>query len=510
MTTILQRPQPNRDRWGRYMLPVPGKPKPVAHTRVTTLVKACDDTSNLAKWQCRMTAIGLTSRPDLRALVASHQDDKATLNRACDDAIEAAKAGAAANTGTALHRFCELADAGVETDFGEWAPDVNAYQSALATAGLTVIPELMERIVRVPGLLVAGTFDRVVELDGQRYVADIKTGSIEYGQLTISAQLACYARGELWDGADGYQPLDVDQTTGLIIHLPAGQARCELVWVDLTAGWEIAQLCHTVRSWRKRNDLFTPFSQAIPPFPNTPAPVDRTIDERRDWLRSRVAQLSSTGRAHLNAIWPAHVPKGADQPWTHTQIDAVTAAVDAAEKAVEAPFQPPDPATVAEPVPPPQPQPKPQTEDDDRKVAAGEYQRLKTRFQQSPARELVQAWADQARQAGRSLAIANTPTALRCAVFDAALSLAPHGDQAARDLIGSILGEALGETHSTGWALSALRLTEAQGLKRLARELSLGHLKLTFTDDGTPVAEVTGPQPPADPGDLFSHAAPAA
>jgi len=42
--------------------------------------------------------------------------------------------------------------------------------------------------------------------------------------------------------------------------LPAGQARCELHWLDITAGWEAARLAATVRAWRNRRDLTAPYA----------------------------------------------------------------------------------------------------------------------------------------------------------------------------------------------------------------------------------------------------------
>jgi hypothetical protein len=46
-----------RDQWGRYkVLPPEGK-KPVGYARATTVAKALDDTSNLAAWGKRMTAL---------------------------------------------------------------------------------------------------------------------------------------------------------------------------------------------------------------------------------------------------------------------------------------------------------------------------------------------------------------------------------------------------------------------------------------------------------------------
>lgn len=486
--STLDRPEPTRDRWGRYLLPVPGETKPIPHTRVTTLVKAIDDTSNLAKWQCRMTAIGLTARPDLRALVASHPDDKTTLNRACDDAINAAKAGAAANTGTALHRFAELADLGnQDIDPGEWAPDITAYTQALAAAGATIDPDMIERIIRVPGLTVAGTFDRILTISGERYIADIKTGSIDHSQLTISAQLACYAHGELLQPDGTYTPLEVNQTHGIIIHLPAGKATCQLIWVDLNAGWEIAQLCHTIRTWRKRKDLYTPHTNQPPTTQTAPA-TDTTLKERRQWLRNRVANLTPTGRAHLNANWPPGIPKGAKTQWTHTQIDTVAEAVTQAETATQAPFQPTDPTLETTTAPTSEPD---TTTTPDPRITQTEYDQLKNRFDHSPARDLIQQWATQARTAGTSIAIATNPTITRAARFAAALAAAPHGDQTTRDLIGAIQQRVIPATETTGTSIANLTPIEADTLKTHARALTEGHLKMWFTDEGIPTVETT-------------------
>src|SRR5690606_1008152 len=68
-----------RDRWGRPLIVPPGGGDPVAYTRVSTLAKALDDTSNLMAWKQRVTAVGLARRQDLRTrlagIIASHPDD---------------------------------------------------------------------------------------------------------------------------------------------------------------------------------------------------------------------------------------------------------------------------------------------------------------------------------------------------------------------------------------------------------------------------------------------------
>jgi hypothetical protein len=37
----------------------------------------------------------------------------------------------------------------------------------------------------------------------------------------------------------------------LLIHLPAGQAKCDIYELDIQAGWEAVQLALNVRQWLK-------------------------------------------------------------------------------------------------------------------------------------------------------------------------------------------------------------------------------------------------------------------
>jgi hypothetical protein len=105
-------------------------------------------------------------------------------------------------------------------------------------------------------------------------IADLKTGSsIAYSAQSFACQLAIYAHAdsvyEQGDRPDGSQdrrsPMpDVSHTHGLIVHLPAGEARCELHVVDITAGWEAVRLSFEVRSWRARKDLLTRLAPSTP------------------------------------------------------------------------------------------------------------------------------------------------------------------------------------------------------------------------------------------------------
>jgi replicative DNA helicase len=120
----------------------------------------------------RQVAIGLSNRPDLMISAAAHRDDKDKLNEVAESALEASQSSAKSNIGTALHRISERIDQGQPTGLLPEIviPDIEAYR--IATAQLKTI--WVERLVVNDELRVAGTPDRVVELDGTRFIGDLK------------------------------------------------------------------------------------------------------------------------------------------------------------------------------------------------------------------------------------------------------------------------------------------------------------------------------------------------
>src|SRR3989304_8492406 len=100
-----------RDRWDRPLIQPLDGGKPVAYTRVSTLAKAPDDTTNLAAWKARMAVVGVVSNRHLMQRVASvvnRHDDPVTdgrsaLNVLVEEAQTAAGSGRAADPGTVLH-----------------------------------------------------------------------------------------------------------------------------------------------------------------------------------------------------------------------------------------------------------------------------------------------------------------------------------------------------------------------------------------------------------------------
>lgn len=262
MTVELDAPQvePKRDRWGRPLIEPPGGGKAIAYTRISTLAKTLDSKDALMMWKQRMTAIGLGKRPDLAQLAGVTDPlDKRALNDIVKGAMAAAESDKAANVGTTLHSLTEAHDLGTLGDVPpDHAADLEAY--AVATAGLTM--KAAERFVVNDELQAAGTFDRLAVLpDGRIVVADLKTGQSEPNYPHgVTTQVAIYARSHLYDAATNtrkeYLPdLGVSTDVGLLIHLPAGQAACDLYLLDLNVGWQLAKAATAVRTIYKSKPI---------------------------------------------------------------------------------------------------------------------------------------------------------------------------------------------------------------------------------------------------------------
>lgn len=242
-----------RDRFSRPMIIPPGGGKLIPYTRATTWAGAVEDTYNLGQWQQRMVAAGLAQRKDLHLRAASlglqpdAEPDKGKWKRAMDEvteaAREAAQASASAITGTALHSFTEAVDLGHDIAIpDEIRTHITSYREA--TKQVTALH--VEQFLVIDELKVGGTADRIVRIDGHDglYIADIKTGSVEYGVQKMCMQLALYAHGQRYNPTTGERhPIpDINTDRGLIIHLDAKTGACELIWIDIAAGWNAVRL----------------------------------------------------------------------------------------------------------------------------------------------------------------------------------------------------------------------------------------------------------------------------
>lgn len=239
------------------------------YSRTTTFIDVLEDKSNLAKWQNRSVALGLSRRPDLMEKVRAFEDpmgvDKSALDVVCKLAQDAANAGLKAELGTALHLITEKIDAGEDPGFipEEFEADIAAYK--VATSDLEIIG--IETFCVLDEYKVAGTFDRLVRVygelarklgvpEGTLMIADIKTGGIEFGFGKIAMQLAGYSRMKMYDPKTyARSPLTHNgdmphQEIAIVIHMPSGGGTCDIVPVDIAKGWEGLAKAQDVRDWR--------------------------------------------------------------------------------------------------------------------------------------------------------------------------------------------------------------------------------------------------------------------
>lgn len=293
-----------RDRWGRYLVKPKGADKPTGYTRVTTAAKALDDGGGLAPWKATAACVGSVVRRGLRSqwevLLGAYgpspwyagQAAKARCKALVEECAAAGGATERRDVGTSLHALTALLDVGrppehltVETE-----RDLDGYRKTLAEAGVEIVEGMVEVTVVLDDCRVAGTFDRLVSVPGfeRPLVADLKTGvDLSYSWQSIAVQLAFYSRGDdiyrqgpAPDGSEDERLAmpTVDQENGLVIWLDAGTGNCELHLVDLSAGWEAAELSLAARAWRK----------AVVSMPFAPGERWRRAPAEDDELRAKL------------------------------------------------------------------------------------------------------------------------------------------------------------------------------------------------------------------------------
>lgn len=327
---------------GRYMIVPEGGTKAKAHTRVTNFAKKLEDSYNLTAWGKRMVLAGAAQRPDIIASTLAAVDDRNALNTLCEQAMDAAKANVRREMGTALHSLCEMADQGVAIDMpSPYREDIDSYRACMTTIGAKVLR--MEEVVVVPQLNLAGRFDRLVEVDGKTYVLDIKTGqSLDYSWQSIAIQLAVYAQAAtIYDPeSETHEPMpEVDQARGIVVHLPAGEARAAAYWVDLEAGRRGIDLTSVVMGWRMTKTIAS--EVVVKP------------SELRTWVAGRVVAIVEAGHgSSLAAAWPDELPTlRASTAHTDEQLGQIADLCAVIEAKHRMPFPNDDPRRTAQPAP---------------------------------------------------------------------------------------------------------------------------------------------------------------
>lgn len=296
------------DQWGRYSnLPaVPGYgPRP--WMRVSDLKSVLDDEALLIKWKLRQVMIGCKRRPELLDKITpgmveaidNHRTEpmgwsvKKRLNDLVEQALAHAGSSDGATVGTAFHELMEIIDAGGdpikaavrmtgatgnphEPVTGDQKEMIDAYAACLFENKIKMVPELIERVVVVPELGVAGRLDRIVLDSGSPNhpyaarppayrIGDVKSqASMNFGHISLGVQLACYANASYMLDMDA-QPwqwvpmIDVDKAVGVIIWTPATQPGVAKIYdVDLIKGWTLAKASAKALEWRADKKIVLP------------------------------------------------------------------------------------------------------------------------------------------------------------------------------------------------------------------------------------------------------------
>lgn len=326
---------------GQYSIVPQGEKKAVLHQRVTNFVRALADTYRLELWERRCVAQGLIQSPGLRTLAASTPlDDKDAWDEICVKAKQAIRADDKADGGTGWHTLTERVDRGEPIDSFpmDYQPPLRAYRATLDAAGIEILD--IEKYVVLAELRVAGRFDRLVTFGSRPTVADLKTGSLDFGMGEIASQLACYANADTFYDPQTctHTPMpDVDKDVAIVIHLPAGKDICTLHYVDINAGWEAVQHAAWVRQWRRRRDLSDPW---------TPGTRFDSLIERRTNLAARIQTLAFYEGAleKVAAGWPAVIPTlKQSQEHTPDQLSVIDDLLNMIEAEYSAPFGATDP-----------------------------------------------------------------------------------------------------------------------------------------------------------------------
>lgn len=362
-------------RWDRY-----SRPSGFGHD--------LDDESALNAWRVDRAIEGVATTPSLAAAIAANIGRKEGRKDRREQAITIGRGDEAADLGTALHAMAHR----LETEEGFRAPppydaDLAAYLMALDQAGLESTH--CEVQVCSDRWRAAGTADRLYRArrqllvpdgpqiePGQYVIGDLKTGkTLEYSLPGYAIQLAVYADGVFYDVETDERsefPPDFRTDWGLIVHLPVGQARCELLWVDLEVGRHGAGLVQEVRAWRKRDDFAVSFSMPesdevavlSSPIYDLEAEARASIaldgdtysleddciewrDAMLEWARQRVNVIGchSDARAMLLRSWPANIPPMRGEGHTAMQVSQILDLLDRIESAYSLPFCEGDPRT---------------------------------------------------------------------------------------------------------------------------------------------------------------------
>lgn len=240
-----------RNQWGWGKILVDGEYQ--WYPRISTIANVYKDKTNIEAWAKRNVAIGIATNPALAQQVLENKDDTKNLDMLTQEALVAAGATDAAETGTLLHELTEAIDRGESPDVPPHLKHVtDAYTAAVTASGLK--PFMSEQFVVNDELRVCGSFDRAwLTPDGLVVIGDLKTGAHAHRYPhSVAMQIAMYANGTLYDPQTGVRtPMpEVSKEVGLLIHAPL-KGGCKLIKLDLEEAYYWTVKAVESRAWHK-------------------------------------------------------------------------------------------------------------------------------------------------------------------------------------------------------------------------------------------------------------------
>ena len=233
--------------------------KTLRYSRPSGYSKSLDDEKALEAWRIWKSMTGVARSPALAAEVnACKDEDKKQKEALRNKALDKGDASEKADMGTALHAMTVRAEDSADVDFDppeQYVPDLTAYTDALEAYGL--VSEMFEVALVNDEFRAAGTADRIfratkplISPDGIRIeigeliLGDLKTGKMDFSMPNFCVQTFLYATGKLYDVITDRRLATppINQNWSLLIHLPVGKAKCEVLWCPLEIGRIGAQM----------------------------------------------------------------------------------------------------------------------------------------------------------------------------------------------------------------------------------------------------------------------------
>src|SRR4029453_1919184 len=202
-------------------------------------------------------------------VVACKEEDRETRRSLRDQAMDRGTANERADMGTGLHAMTARIEDLSDIDFDppeQYLEDLRAYTDCLDHYGL--VSEMVEVPMCNDEFRAAGHPDRIYGLrrplrapdaevlePGELVLGDIKTGQkLDFSLPGFAVQMAIYATGQLYDLETNKRlpTPPINQRWTLLVPLPFGTGRCELLWVPIETGVQGALFAMDVRDWRKR------------------------------------------------------------------------------------------------------------------------------------------------------------------------------------------------------------------------------------------------------------------